>query len=315
MTDPRLDQPILHHFDMSPFSEKIRLIFGRKGVAWRSVVIPMVMPKPDLVALTGGYRRTPVMQIGAEIFCDTLLIADEIERRWPEPTLYPDGRAGHHKALAFWAETNLFWPAARLAVGVNAEHLPQEFHDDRAAMFGLRPPTPELLAKSAERAKEQVLPQVEWVARMLEGANADEGGYLLGDTPGLADIAVYHCLWFLDVLPKKLLGEVTDSAAVRDWMARIAEIGHAERSELSAEAAIAEAAAGGNALPADEPIEDASFVAGQAVTVSSVDRASPPVTGGLALLTSAQVAVRRRDDRAGEVIVHFPRLGYRVSAA
>ena len=97
-------QPILYHFDMSPFSEKIRLIFGRKGVAWRSVIIPMVLPKPDLMALTGGYRRTPTMQIGAEIFCDTLLIADEIERRWPAPTLYPDGRSGHHKALAFWAD-------------------------------------------------------------------------------------------------------------------------------------------------------------------------------------------------------------------
>jgi len=311
MTEPLPDRPILHHFDMSPFSEKVRLIFGRKGVAWRSVIIPMVLPKPDLMALTGGYRRTPTMQIGAEIFCDTLLIADEIERRWPQPTLYPDGRAGHHKALAFWAETNLFWPAARLAVGVNADALPQEFHDDRAAMFGLRPPTPELLAKSAERAREQVVPQVEWVARMLHG----NGDYILGDTPGLADIALYHCLWFLDVLPKKLLGEVTDDQAIAGWMARIAEIGHAERSEMSAVDAIAEAAASGNALPADGPIEDASFVAGQQVTVSPVDRGSPPVTGGLALLTHTQVAVRRRDERAGEVIVHFPRLGYRVSAA
>jgi glutathione S-transferase len=314
MTEPRLDQPILHHFDMSPFSEKIRLIFGRKGVAWRSVAIPMVLPKPDYVALTGGYRRTPSMQIGAEIFCDTLLIADEIERRWPEPTLYPEGRAGHHKALAFWAETNLFWPAARAVTGINAETLPQEFHDDRAAMFGRPPPSLDALAKGAERGLEQVRPQVEWVERMLE-ANGGGNGYLLGAAPGLADIAVYHCLWFLDVLPKKLFGEVTKSAAVRDWMARIAGIGHASRSEMSAEAAIAEAAAGGNALPADGPVEDASFLAGQQVTVTPVDRASPPVTGGLALLTHAQVAVRRRDPRAGEVVVHFPRLGYRVSAA
>jgi glutathione S-transferase len=62
---------ILHHFDQSPFSEKIRLIFGFKGLSWKSVRIPRVMPRPDLTPLTGGYRRTPVMQIGADIFCDT----------------------------------------------------------------------------------------------------------------------------------------------------------------------------------------------------------------------------------------------------
>ena len=66
---------ILHHFDASPFAEKVRLILGFKGLAWRSVQIPMAMPKPDVVALTGGYRKTPLLQIGADIYCDTALIA------------------------------------------------------------------------------------------------------------------------------------------------------------------------------------------------------------------------------------------------
>ncbi|MDH3509928.1 MAG: glutathione S-transferase N-terminal domain-containing protein, partial [Gammaproteobacteria bacterium] len=62
---------ILHHFDLSPFAEKIRLALGFKNLSWRSVQIPLIMPKPDLTALTGGYRKTPVMQIGADIYCDT----------------------------------------------------------------------------------------------------------------------------------------------------------------------------------------------------------------------------------------------------
>ena len=74
---------ILHHFDRSPFSEKIRVVFGHKGLSWRSVRIPQIMPKPDLMPLTGGYRRTPVMQIGADVFCDTQIIIREIERRFP----------------------------------------------------------------------------------------------------------------------------------------------------------------------------------------------------------------------------------------
>jgi hypothetical protein len=57
---------ILHHFRESPFSEKVRVVFG-KNIAWTSVLISRIMPRPDLMPLTGGYRRTPVMQIGAEL--------------------------------------------------------------------------------------------------------------------------------------------------------------------------------------------------------------------------------------------------------
>ena len=56
---------ILHHFDQSLFSEKIRVIFGFKRLTWTSVRISRIMPRPNLMPLTGGYRRTPVMQIGA----------------------------------------------------------------------------------------------------------------------------------------------------------------------------------------------------------------------------------------------------------
>ena len=65
---------ILHHYETSPYSEKVRLGLGLKGLAWASVEIPIIMPKPDLTALTGGYRKTPVLQIGADIYCDSQLI-------------------------------------------------------------------------------------------------------------------------------------------------------------------------------------------------------------------------------------------------
>ena len=74
---------ILHHFEESPFSEKVRVVFGLKNIEWTSAVISRIMPRPDLMPMTGGYRRTPVMQIGADIFCDTQIIIREIERRFP----------------------------------------------------------------------------------------------------------------------------------------------------------------------------------------------------------------------------------------
>ena len=76
---------ILHHYPASPFAEKIRLILGAKGLSWRSVTIPWIMPKPDLMPLTGGYRRTPVLQIGADVYCDTALIAPLLFRSLKQP--------------------------------------------------------------------------------------------------------------------------------------------------------------------------------------------------------------------------------------
>src|SRR5579872_2458270 len=99
---------ILHHYDTSPYAEKVRLGLGLKGLAWASVEIPNIMPKPDVTALTGGYRKTPVLQIGADIYCDTALIADVIEQCAPRPTLYP-GAAGPARILAQWADSTLFW--------------------------------------------------------------------------------------------------------------------------------------------------------------------------------------------------------------
>ena len=79
------DEIILHHYDTSPFSEKVRVMLGVKGLSWRSVIQPVIMPKPELVPLTGGYRRIPVLQIGADVYCDTQCIMAEIERRHARP--------------------------------------------------------------------------------------------------------------------------------------------------------------------------------------------------------------------------------------
>src|SRR6185436_19379337 len=99
---------ILHHYAGSPFSEKVRLMLGFKGLAWRSVPIPVIMPKPDVIALTGGYRRTPILQSGADIWCDSALIARVLEARAPAPTLYP-ASAPLAPLLAQWADSTLFW--------------------------------------------------------------------------------------------------------------------------------------------------------------------------------------------------------------
>jgi glutathione S-transferase len=134
---------ILHHYPNSPFSEKIRLILGYKQFAWKSVVIPALMPKPDVVALTGGYRKTPFMQVGADIFCDSALISDVLEHLQPTPSIYPEPGKGLARTLAQWADSTLFWAAMAHNLGPKgAAHMfaggPPEaamaFSEDRKAM-------------------------------------------------------------------------------------------------------------------------------------------------------------------------------------
>src|SRR5712664_3465436 len=127
---------ILHHFEKSPFSEKVRIVFGLKNIAWQSVLIPRIMPKPDLMPLTGGYRRTPVMQIGADIYRDTVIIMRELERRFPAPTLFPDGNAGLPWIVRQWTDRAFFLSTVNLVFGSLGDKVPQEFIADRTRLRG-----------------------------------------------------------------------------------------------------------------------------------------------------------------------------------
>src|SRR5688500_11866308 len=133
-----MTEVILHHYPLSPYAEKARTALGIKRLAWRSVIIPVVMPKPDLMPLTGGYRKTPVMQIGADIYCDTQCILRELERRFPEPSLYRGTDAGTANALAFWADRNLFSPAVGVVMAGRAAQgfMTPEFLADRSKFMG-----------------------------------------------------------------------------------------------------------------------------------------------------------------------------------
>ena len=111
MTPPAL---LLHHYDTSPFSEKIRKVLAHKRLAWGAVEQPSIMPKPELIPLTGGYRRIPVLQIGADVYCDTQCIVRVLERVQPEPTIYPDGSVATAHAWNLWADRLLFLPVVAI---------------------------------------------------------------------------------------------------------------------------------------------------------------------------------------------------------
>jgi len=299
---------ILHHHDPSPFAEKIRLAFGIKQLAWRSVRLSMVMPRPELMPLTGGYRKVPVLQAGADIYCDTRLIARELERRHPAPPLFPAGSEGLALALAWWSDRTFFEPGAALAMALNRAAIPQEVIDDRKDFFNfmdfdhLEAETPHMLA--------QFRASLALVERML----ADGRSFLLGETASFADIDAWFPVW----MARRNFGIADTLFApfprLLAWEVRMSAIGHGIRYELDAREALAIARAS-DALPGAgvDAVDPQKFRYRDRVTVTPDDYGRIPVEGELVTLSIDEVAIRRATAEAGEVVVHFPRLGYRVT--
>lgn len=298
---------ILHHYAGSPFAEKARLMLGFKGLAWRSVIVPSVMPKPDLVALTGGYRRTPNLQIGADVYCDTALIARVLERRQPAPTLYPPA-APLAPLLAQWADSTLFWTVipftmrpdtlAHVFAGQPPEAI-KAFGADRAA----------LTAGMRRIASRDAVAQLPAYLAALQAQLADGRRWLFGDAACIADFSVAHCLWFIRRAP--LMGVFDPHPQLKAWLERVLAIGHGVHEAMDSSDALQVAAAATTHEPCVVHPEP-GLQAGQAVTVSAIDYGTDPVAGHLVGLSAEEVVLRRHDERAGTVHVHFPRIGFQI---
>jgi glutathione S-transferase len=299
---------ILHHYWESPYAEKIRRLMGLKRLAWRSVVIPMVMPKPDLTALTGGYRKTPVLQIGADVYCDTDLIARTIDRLHPEPPLFPDGSAALCYMLGPWQQ-ELFWLAVR-TVGVSAPIFPPGFVEDRATMVE-SPLTIERVLADAPAQREQLRAKLD----LLDAHVRQRGPFVLGAKPSLADLSLFHPVFTLKMVPQTT-ALLEPFPALRAWMERIEALGHGTITEMESGEAVAVARA---ARPASEkaadPAEPNGLRPGDRVTVVHESFGRDPVTGTLVASSVHEIAIHREDERAGDVVVHFPREHYQVRRA
>jgi len=297
---------ILHHYDFSNFAEKARLMLGFKGLAWRGSEIPPIAPKPNLTPLTGGYRRTPVLQDGADVWCDTRLIARELERRVPSPTFFPKESAGAAEAIAWWAEHQLMRPMALFISGVNADHMPEGLHEDRARLHGLPVPSIEAVRAAAVRNRQLVRPQLKWLADML----ADGRPYLLGTEPCIADFAAYHVVWFMHGRKIDCSAELDPYPELIAWRDRMATIGHGKRTDITADIPLAEAKAATPATPdASEP-QEGDPRPGERARVRASDNARDWIEGEVSFVDPHEIALLRTDQLLGEVTVHFPRLGY-----
>lgn len=304
---------ILHHYDFSSYSEKVRLVLGLKGLSWRSVDIPPTLPKPDYLPLTGGYRRAPALQIGADVFCDSKRIIEELERRFPKPSIYPGPDVAAQRTvlagLEYWTDSVFTRNAINYISCLHAEapRFTPEFLADRAAL--LHKPEPGLAHRRGAVTKNlaQLRPQLSWINELF----SDGRPYVWGEIMSLADCVIYHPLWVMDQLAGERVALIPEQ--IRRWMDRIAACGHGNFTPRSAPDALAVAAAATPEPPLPSELLEGDPALGATVSIAPLDygRDNPSI-GALVSIDARRMALQHHNARTGLVTVHFPRFGYTV---
>jgi len=304
-------QVYLHHYPASLFSEKIRVMLGYLGVPWYSVETSPIMPRPLLMPLTGGYRKTPNLQIGANVYSDTAAITTGLVRHTGDTTLYAPGFGAHR--VAQWADSTLFQVTVAMnfrpeALGAAMSRLsPEEaaaFQADRAELSGGAP----IVGIPPEAALVSFQAYLSQLERSLQMP------FLFGSTPSIADFSVYHCLWFV--------AQNTVNAAsldpwhgVREWMERMKAFGHGQVTEATGEDALAHALSSEPELPVVKPFAINGLEPGASVTVAPTDYGRIPVAGRLAAVSSEEIIIARETPETGALLNHFPTIGFQISPA
>ncbi len=301
------DEIVLHHYDASPFSEKVRAFLGLKGAAWRSVVTPNMAPKPDLTPLTGGYRRAPVMQIGADIYIDSQTALAEIARRWPGE----EDAIGPPFAVNLWADRLWFGVTVAVVFGLIGDRIDPAFVADREKLSG-RPFDVAAMKAASTPMRAQWRGHAAWIDQALK-----EGGtpFLAGARPGLVDISAYMNIWWLGgAFPKVADALLSGFNQLGPWREQIAAIGHGRRIEATGAEALDLAR---RTEPGPAPMHDAhdplGLEPGAAVRIAADDYGRDPMAGTLVAATPDRIVIARETPELGRLHLHIPRIGYVVS--
>lgn len=305
------EELILYHYPPSPFAEKVRKAMGLKKLSWRSVVVDRIPPRPLLDALTGGYQRVPVLQVGADIYCDTHLILRTLDRLRPDsPVLLANSLA---QPLCWWWDKTIFPSLIKLRLGIEGDKLPKEWLEDRQKFAPEIHFTKEANEKDVPVNTQRIRSHLAWIMNMLD----DGREFLLGDSsPSAFDITAYHLIWALRNSlangTKDLIPELNEPKLV-SWVERIAALGHGESKEMSSEEAF-------DVAQQAEPIEPTyiknerktEWNVGQRLRVTPDDTRRVPVEGSFVAADDYEIVLHLSDGKAGNINVHFPRAGFDV---
>jgi len=307
-----MDNIILHAYPPSPVSEKVRVGFGIKRLSWHSVTVPRIPPKALLMPLTAGYRRAPVMQIGADVYCDSICILRELQRRHPEPTYFPGGADGLAWGISRWCDGELFTLTVKLVLAAAGDQLPEDFAKDRGRLYlgpqwnfaDVRAELPHIIA--------QIRTQFGWIDQRIATGRT----FMLGDSPGLPDLMAYYLVWFIRgrwAQGPDFLSQFPDLEA---WEQRMKDIGHGRETEMDAQEALTIAKSATFTTPQHiEPNDPQNLHPGMNINITQdLDGGDPLVTGPLHYADRETIAILHENEHVGTICINFPRVGYRITA-
>ena len=309
---PKATDIILHNYPQSPVAEKVRKVLGIKGLTWHDVEIPRLPPKPFLTPLTGGYRRTPVMQIGSDIFCDSQCIIRELERRHPSPIDRSDANAGLMWVTSRYTDGDLFSLVVKIVLGAAGDDLPEDFAKDRGLLYfgedwadGLKQANAEL-----PHLVSQLRAPLSWIDDTL----SDNRNFILGSQAAAIDAQIYYMVWFIRGRWGGGPSLLSEFKQLERWEQNMLEIGHGTSMALEAADALAVAR---NSEPATESnVEEndpQGLKQGMPVSIAPDMESGEQLVEGIVRSANAEkIAIDLRTEEAGNVCVHFPRTGYRV---
>jgi len=292
---------ILHQYEISPFSEKVRVMLGIKGLAWHACNQPVIMPKPEMVALTGGYRRIPVLQVGADLWFDSLYIIEELDRRSPEPPAFAGSGLGLAGAFATWSDGEFFNTVVGLLFGGDWK-ADEAFAKDRSELSGA-PFDAARMAAAAPMLTGRLRQQL----ALLETQLADRRAFLTGARPDAIDAAVFCQIAFIRWGRGAAVRLVEERPGLLAWEQRVKALGQGDRqADIGREDALAIARAA-TPTPVAAESSDGLFAPGDAVGVKFHDANTPVLEGTLLRIDQRSLSLKPDRSDAGDLHIHMPR--------
>lgn len=300
---------ILHHYKLSPFSEKIRLMFGHCEMTWSSVISPAMPPRPIVDPLAGGYRRIPVAQLGADIFCDTRIITSEIAALSGRPDMAMENCSKEIQAFVDHVDVTVFTAIVRSGRPLKSMRLlltnflpwqAYRFIKDREGI-GKTSSLPRLSQSQALKVLQEFKADLE--------SKLAKAPFIFGDTPTIADFSSYHLFWFAkNIISSNPFKGFPNADA---WLNRMSEMGHGQSTKMSKAQAF-KAATAHEPRAIDKKMQKDALI-GSAVEIKPSDYAKDAVSGTLVGSSDLRWILARQTDQFGTIHVHFPKSGFELN--
>lgn len=282
-----------------------------------------------------NYRRIPVVAIGRDVYCDTLLILQKLEQFYPAEFDSESGgvkqrltgQSPETKALELllekWTDVVVFPRAAADCIPLDHPLVKDEkFIKDRTELWGEG-----WDRKTREKKRPEALVNMRGCFELLEKTVLSDGREWIGGgkTPGLPDI---HAAWIFDWMmqlegswPADLISDKIYPKTFA-WCNRYHEAVDAaggNKEIVEGDAALKQIGSAGlleptkNNVDGNDPL---GLKKGSKVKVSPIDTGyTAQEEGSLVTLNAEEVVIAKKTKNGDEVFLHCPRWNFRIQAA